>query len=193
MKRLAEIRHHLNFVCVLKCLFMCPKHSSCVPLFDLMRSVGPAGRCLVDFIPGLIQCCRVTNNVMHFSPFPSFFSRRSGASNNTPQNLTLLYIRSLAEGVQGAITGIPNFTATHPLFADDLSLTSTDHNELQTVLDKLRVYAQKKSLTVNTQSSEVMCFNCRPYSFLPPLFFDGVQPPATQTSSNILVWCATDR
>jgi len=39
-------------------------------------------------------------------------------------------VDSLAEGVQGAITGIPNFTATHMLFADDLSLTSTDHNEL---------------------------------------------------------------
>ena len=171
---------------------MCPKHSSCVPLFDLMRSVGPAGRCLVDFIPGLIQCCRVTNNVMHFSPFPSFFSRRSGASNNTPQNLTLLYIRSLAEGVQGAITGIPNFTATHPLFADDLSLTSTDHNELQTVLDKLRVYAQKKSLTVNTQKFEVMCCNCRPGVFCLPFSLMACSSP-TQTPSNILVWCATDR
>ena len=60
-------------------------------------------------------------------------------------------VDSQAEGVQGAITGIPNFTVTHLLFADNLSLTSTDHNELQTVLNKLRVYALKKSLTVNTQ------------------------------------------
>ena len=37
----------------------------------------------------------------------------------------------LGEGVQGAITGIHNFTVTHLLFADDLSLTSTDHDELQ--------------------------------------------------------------
>ena len=36
----------------------------------------------------------------------------------------------LGEGVQGAITGISNFTVTHLLFADDLSLTSTDHDEL---------------------------------------------------------------
>jgi hypothetical protein len=60
-------------------------------------------------------------------------------------------VDSLAEGVQGAITGIPNFTVIHMLFADDLSVTSTDHNELQTMLNKLRVYAHKKSLTVNTK------------------------------------------
>jgi len=34
-----------------------------------------------------------------------------------------------------------------------------EHANLQTVLNKLRVYAEKnKSLTVNTQKSEVMCF-----------------------------------
>ena len=71
-------------------------------------------------------------------------------------------VDSLAEGVQDAITGIPNFTVTHLLFADDLSLTITDHNELQTMLNRLRVYAQKKSMTVNTQKSEMMCFICRP-------------------------------
>ena len=64
-------------------------------------------------------------------------------------------VDSLAEGVQGAITGIPNFTVTHLLFADDLSLTSTDHNELQTMLNKLTVHAQKKSFTVNTQKSRL--------------------------------------
>ena len=39
-----------------------------------------------------------------------------------------IYLNGLAEGVQGAIMGIPNFKVTHLLFADDLSLTSTDHN-----------------------------------------------------------------
>ena len=38
------------------------------------------------------------------------------------------------------------------------------------MLNKLRVYAQKKSLTVNTPKSE-----------LPPLFFDGTQLPYTDT------------
>ena len=37
------------------------------------------------------------------------------------------------------------------LFADDLSLPSNEHADLQTMLNKLRVYAEKKSLTVNTQ------------------------------------------
>jgi len=88
---------------------------------------------------------------------------------------------SLAEGVQGVITGTPYFTVTHLLFADDLSLTSTDHNELQTIINKLRIYAQKKSLTVHTQKPEVMWFNSRPGSFLPPLFFGGTQLPYTDT------------
>jgi hypothetical protein len=43
-------------------------------------------------------------------------------------------LRQLAEGVQGEITGIPSSTVTHLLFAGDLSLTSTHHNELQTML-----------------------------------------------------------
>jgi hypothetical protein len=37
-------------------------------------------------------------------------------------------VDSLTEGGQGAITGIPKFTVTHLLYADDLALTSTDHN-----------------------------------------------------------------
>jgi hypothetical protein len=49
------------------------------------------------------------------------------------------------------------------------------------MLNKMRVYAQKKSLTVNTQRFEVMCYNSRPGSFLPPLFFIGTQPPYPDT------------
>jgi hypothetical protein len=96
---------------------------------------------------------------------------------------------SEAEGVQGAITGFPNLTATHLLFAYDLSLKSPCHNELQTVLNKLRIYAQKKSLTVNTEKSEVMCFNSRPGSFLPPLFFNGTQLPYTDTLLYLSMVC----
>ena len=93
--------------------------------------------------------------------------------------------------MQGAITGIPNFTVTHLLFASDLSLTSTDHNELQNMLNKLRVYAQKRSfkLTVDTQKSEVMCFNSRPGSFLPLLFFDGTQLPYTDNFTYLGMVC----
>jgi hypothetical protein len=55
---------------------------------------------------------------------------------------------SLAEGVQGALTGIPNFAVPELLFAYDLSLLSNVHDQLQTMLNRLRVYAHRKSLTV---------------------------------------------
>jgi len=67
-------------------------------------------------------------------------------------------IDSVTDGAQGALTGIPGFTVNNMLFADDLSLPSNEHADLQT-MNKLRLYAEKKSLTVNTQKSEVMCFN----------------------------------
>jgi hypothetical protein len=51
------------------------------------------------------------------------------------------------------------------------------------MLNNLRAYVQNKSLTVNTQKSEVMCFNSRPGSVLPPLFFDGTQLPYTDTDT----------
>jgi hypothetical protein len=41
------------------------------------------------------------------------------------------------------------------LLADDLSLPSNEHADVQTMLNKLRVYAEKKSLTVSTHKSEV--------------------------------------
>jgi hypothetical protein len=49
------------------------------------------------------------------------------------------------------------------------------------MLIKLRDNTQKKYLTVNTQKSEVMCFNSRTGSFLSPLFFDGTQLPYSDT------------
>jgi hypothetical protein len=47
------------------------------------------------------------------------------------------------------------------LFAGDLSRPSNEHAGLQTMLNKLRVYTEKKFITVNTQKSEVMCFNSK--------------------------------
>jgi len=55
---------------------------------------------------------------------------------------------------------------------------SNNPNHVQNILNKLRAYAQRKSLTVNTQKSEVMCFNSY-NSNLPPLFYDGAQAPYT--------------
>jgi len=42
------------------------------------------------------------------------------------------------------------------LYADDLGLTTNDPGEMQTMLNKLRTYAEKKGLTVNTAKSEVV-------------------------------------
>ncbi len=64
------------------------------------------------------------------------------------------------------------------MFADDLCLMSNDPKQIQTMLNKLRAYARRKSLTVNTQKSEIMCFNSNT-SNLPPLFYDGAQLPYT--------------
>jgi len=54
------------------------------------------------------------------------------------------------------------------LFADGLCLMYNDSNYMQTMLNKLQAYARRKSLTVNTQKSDVMCFNSYT-SNLPPL------------------------
>eukprot|EP00983_Pelagomonas_calceolata_P009489 306726-Pelagomonas_calceolata.AAC.1 len=63
---------------------------------------------------------------------------------------------------------------THLLFTDDLSLMSNGHTNVQTMLNKLRSYAEQESLAANTLESEVMCFNSRSDN-LSPLYFDGTQ------------------
>jgi len=66
------------------------------------------------------------------------------------------------------------FLVTHMLSADDLCLMSNNPNHMQTMLNKLQAYARRRSLTVNTQKSEVMCFNSYTNN-MPPLFYDGAQ------------------
>jgi len=97
-------------------------------------------------------------------------------------------IDSIADGVKGALTRTPNFLVTHMLFADDLCLMSNDPNHMQTMLNKLRAYARRKSLTVNTQKSEVMCFISYA-SNLPPLFYDGPQLPYTDSFKYLGMVC----
>jgi len=99
-------------------------------------------------------------------------------------------IDSIADGVKGALNGTPNYLVTHMLFADDLCLMYNNPNHMQTMLNKLRAYAQRKSLTVNTQQSEVMCSNTYT-SNLPPLFMMG-RSSSPQTPSNIWAWFVTD-
>ena len=54
---------------------------------------------------------------------------------------------------------------SHMLYADDLGLTTNDPGEMQTMLNKLRTYAEKKGLTVNTAKSEVVHFISKSLSF----------------------------
>jgi len=84
-------------------------------------------------------------------------------------------IDSIADRLKGALTGTPNLLVTHILFADDLCLMPNDPNHMQTMLNKLQTYAQRKSLTVNTQKSEVMCLNSYT-SNLPPFFYGRTAP-----------------
>ena len=63
------------------------------------------------------------------------------------------------------------------LFADNLSLLSNVHDQLQTMLNRLRAYAHRKYLTVNTQKSEVMCFISKSDNHLPPLYTTACNYP----------------
>ena len=62
--------------------------------------------------------------------------------------------------------------------ADDLGITTNDPGEMQTMLNKLRTYAEKKGLTVNTAKSEVVHFNSKSVFPLQNSFtYDGVVLP----------------
>eukprot|EP00983_Pelagomonas_calceolata_P053271 1143235-Pelagomonas_calceolata.AAC.1 len=49
-------------------------------------------------------------------------------------SIYLIDIDCLAEGVQGALPGIPNFMVAHLMFADGLSLMSNDHTNMHCML-----------------------------------------------------------
>jgi hypothetical protein len=55
-------------------------------------------------------------------------------------------------------------------------------------LTSWRVYAERKSLTVNTQKTEVMCFNYKSEN-LSPLYFDGVLLPYTDSFTYLGMMC----
>ena len=56
-------------------------------------------------------------------------------------------------------------------------------------LNSLRVYAHRKSLTVNTHKSEVMCFKSGSDNRLPPLYYDGTQLSYTDTFKYLGMVC----
>jgi len=84
--------------------------------------------------------------------------------------------REISEGIEGAVTGNRVNCVSHMLYADELGLTTNDPGEMQTMLNKLRAYAEKKGLTVNTAKSEVVHFNSKSVSPLQnPFTYNGVR------------------
>ncbi len=88
----------------------------------------------------------------------------------------LLYINgigTIAEGVQGAVTGTDDVRVMHMLYADDLTLQANAPDAMQTMLNRLVVYARTKHLTINTAESEVVNFNSRRGAQVPTFMLAG--------------------
>ena len=85
--------------------------------------------------------------------------------------------REVGQDVAGAVTGDKVNCVSSMLYADDLALMTNSPEEMQTMLHKLRAYADRKGLIVNTAKSEVVHFNSRSGSSLPIFTFDGVPLP----------------
>jgi len=58
----------------------------------------------------------------------------------------------IAEGEQGAVTGPEDVQVTHT-YADDLTLLANAPDAMQTMFNRLVVYARSKHLTINTAKS----------------------------------------
>jgi len=89
--------------------------------------------------------------------------------------LFLLYINdigTIAEGVQGAVTGSEDVRVMHTLYADDLTLLAND-DAMQTMLNWLVVYACSKHLTFNIATSEVFHFNSKCGAQVPTFMLAG--------------------
>jgi len=69
--------------------------------------------------------------------------------------------REISEGIEGAATGDRVNCVSHMLYPDDLELTTNDPGEMQTMLNKLRTYAEKKGLTVSIVSLSLLCVYVR--------------------------------
>ncbi len=54
----------------------------------------------------------------------------------------------IAKGVQGAVTGSEDVRVMHILYADDLPLLAHTFDAMQTMLNRLVVYARSKHLTI---------------------------------------------
>eukprot|EP00983_Pelagomonas_calceolata_P079910 1154905-Pelagomonas_calceolata.AAC.3 len=84
----------------------------------------------------------------------------------------------------GAVTGTDGVYVTHVLYADDLTLTANDHNAMQTMLNRLDLYARRKHLLINRAKSEVVHFNSLGSNL--PVFSIGCVPLAHKGSFKYL-------
>jgi len=90
--------------------------------------------------------------------------------------LFLLYINDIgltAEGEQGAVTGTEDERVTHLLYADDLTLLAYAPDAMQTMLNRLVVYARFKHLTINTAKLKVVHFNSKRGAQVPTFMLAG--------------------
>jgi len=87
-----------------------------------------------------------------------------------------LYINDIgmvAEGVQGAVTKSEDVWVTHMLYADSLTQLANAPDAMQTMLNRLVVYARSKHLTINTAKSEAVCFNLKSVAQVPTFMLAG--------------------
>jgi len=98
-------------------------------------------------------------------------------------------IDSIAEGVEGAITGSSTVQVTHMLYAYDLCLTANRPDQLQIMLNRLDEYAKRKGLTIDTAKSEVVLFNL--HGFDVPAISVGGAPLANKDSFKYLGMVST--
>lgn len=89
--------------------------------------------------------------------------------------------REISEGINGAVMGDGVNGVSHMLYADDLCLTTNSPQEMQTMLNRLRGFAGRKGLVVNTAKSEVLHLNSRSGSSTPTfLYGEAVLPHQDQ-------------
>jgi len=91
-------------------------------------------------------------------------------------------IGKIAEGVQGAVTGTEDVQVTHMLYADDLTLLANALDALQSMLNRLVVYARSKHLTINTAKSEVVHFNSKRSAQVPTFILAGAALKCSDSS-----------
>jgi len=92
---------------------------------------------------------------------------------STALSLYINDIGVIAEGVQGVVTRLEDVQVTHILYADDLTLLANAPDAMQSMLNRLVVYAHSKDLTINTAKSEVVYFNSKRGAQVPTFMLAG--------------------